>query len=68
MVEKQLWNIFGFYIAYGSTCELETQLLLSGDLGYIKDKKFNNLHKDIGEIERMLKSLINSLETKRLKP
>ena len=24
------------YIAYGSSCELETQLLLSGDLGYIE--------------------------------
>jgi len=23
------------YIAYGSTCELETQILLSGDLGYL---------------------------------
>ena len=23
------------YIAYGSTCELETQMLLSGDLGYL---------------------------------
>lgn len=25
------------YIAYGSYCELETKLLLSVDLGYIKD-------------------------------
>jgi len=24
------------YIAYGSICELETQILLAGDLGYIK--------------------------------
>jgi four helix bundle protein len=24
------------YIAYGSICEMETQILLSGDLGYIE--------------------------------
>jgi len=27
------------YIAYGSTCELKTQLLLSGDLGAISIRK-----------------------------
>jgi four helix bundle protein len=26
------------YIAYGSNCELETQILLSGDVGYIKSE------------------------------
>ena len=25
------------YIAYGSVCELETQILLSGDLGYLNE-------------------------------
>ncbi|MBI5096602.1 MAG: four helix bundle protein [Nitrospirae bacterium] len=28
--------IQALYVAYGSNCELETQILLSGDLGYIK--------------------------------
>ena len=56
------------YIAYGSTCELETQLLLSGDLGYIVKQKLSGLHRDIGEVERMLKALIKSLEKKRLNP
>jgi four helix bundle protein len=28
------------YIAYGSVCELETQVLLSGDLNYEKKRKF----------------------------
>ena len=27
------------YIAYGSNCEMETQILLSGDLGYIETDK-----------------------------
>ncbi len=49
------------YIAYGSNCELETQLLLSGDLNYIKPDKLRNLKGSIGEVERMLKALIKSL-------
>ena len=48
------------YIAYGSNCELETQILLSGDL--------KNLQRDMGDIERMLKALITSLGTKPLNP
>ena len=56
------------YIAYGSTCELETQLLLSGDLGYLNKEKVSELQRDIGEVERMLKALIKSLENKPLNP
>jgi four helix bundle protein len=54
------------YVAYGSNCELETQILLFGDLGYIKDKNGKKLLERIGEVERMLKALIKSLENKRL--
>jgi four helix bundle protein len=53
--------IQSLYIAYGSICELETQLLLSGDLGYIKLEEMEKVQQDIGEIERMLKALIKSL-------
>ena len=56
------------YIAYGSTCELETQLLLSGDLGYLNKESLSGLHRDIGEVERMLKALIKSLGNKPLTP
>jgi four helix bundle protein len=52
------------YIAYGSNCELETQILLSADLGYIKADKLEKLQEDIGDIERMLKGLIKSLENR----
>jgi len=55
-------------IAYGSNCELETQILLSSDLGYIKSDDLKNLQRDIGDIERMLKALIKSLENKHLNP
>ena len=52
------------YIAYGSHCELETQIMLSNDLGYIKPEDFESLQRDIEEVERMLKALIKSLQNK----
>ena len=56
------------YIAYGSCCELETQILLSGDLDYINDDDLKEILEKIGEVERMLKALIRSLENKHSKP
>jgi hypothetical protein len=41
---------------------LETQILLSGDLGFIKGEDLGKLQKDLGDIERLLKALIRSLE------
>ncbi len=52
------------YISYGSVCELETQILLAGDL----KSELGILKKDIAEIERMLRALIKSLENKPLTP
>jgi four helix bundle protein len=40
------------YIAYGSTCELETQVLLSGDLGYLNKEILSDLQSDIGKVEK----------------
>ena len=60
--------IQALFIAYGSNCELETQILLSGDLGSIKSDDLKNLQRDIEDIERMLKALIKSLENKHLNP
>ena len=54
------------YIAYGSLCELETQVLLSGDLEYSSKDKNDILLSEIGSVERMLKALIKSLENKHL--
>jgi len=56
------------YIAYGSICEIETQTLLSGDLGYITTRKLEMLNEGIREVERMLKALIRSLENKHSTP
>ena len=56
------------YISYGSVCELETQILLAEDLGYIAKGELGTARKDIAEIERMLKALITSLENEPLNP
>ncbi len=53
------------YISYGSVCELETQILLAGDLGFIEETMLGTTNADILEIERMLKALIKSLENKK---
>ncbi|MBW1909614.1 MAG: four helix bundle protein, partial [Deltaproteobacteria bacterium] len=56
------------YISYGSVCELETQILLAGDLDLIEKGELGTLNKDMGEIERMLKTLIKSLENNPWNP
>ncbi len=48
--------------SYGSVCELEAQIFLTGELDLIEKGEMGTLKKDIAEIERMLKALINSLE------
>jgi four helix bundle protein len=42
------------YIAYGSTCELETQIMLSGDLDYMDSKLLKSIIGKTNEVERML--------------
>lgn len=56
------------YVAYGSYCELETQLLLASDLNYIEKEPFDKIFEQAREVERMLKALINSLDKNPLKP
>lgn len=47
--------------AKGSTCELETQILIACKLGYISQEKTENLTNSTAHIERMLYKLIRSL-------
>ena len=56
------------YIANGSICELETQVLLAGDLDYIDKSELGTAKENIEEIERMLKALIKTLENKNMNP
>lgn len=41
-------------IAVGSTCELETQLYLSFDLGYINQELLQSLRKDLIEVRKLI--------------
>ncbi len=49
-------------IANGSRCELETQLLLSARIGYLKSAQIDPLLSLSAEVGRMLHSLIKRLE------
>ena len=43
---KSIFEYLRFlYIAYGSVCELETQIMLSGDLGYLNETQLSKLGK-----------------------
>jgi four helix bundle protein len=50
------------HIAYGSVCELETQLLLATDLGYLTAESSKSLLQSAGDVERLLKALIRALD------
>ena len=41
-------------IAMGSASELDCELLLSHDLGYISDDNFSRIYKELGEIRKMM--------------
>ena len=51
--------------ARGSLLELETQLELSVDLGYITPKDFRKLVPELSEVGRLLNGLIASLQVTR---
>ena len=68
MADRPPKTTFECTISYGSVCELETQVLLAGDLELIEKGKLGTLIKDFAEIERMLKALIKSLKNKPLNP
>ena len=42
--------------------------MISGDVSYVEKESLGKLKGEIGDIERMLKALINSLESKHLDP
>ncbi len=54
-----------FYsISYGSVLELETQLILAHDFGYIPDAQFSIIEKLAEEVSRILHSMILKLNAK----
>jgi four helix bundle protein len=51
------------YSAMGSAKELEYQLLLSRDLGFVSSAQHDQFSTDVGEVERMLSALIAKLRS-----
>lgn len=49
-------------ISFGSANELDYQLLLSHDLGYLDSTIYQTLHKQIVEIRQMLQAFIKKLK------
>lgn len=52
-------------ISMGSASELECQILLSRDLGYLENLLFENLTNMVTEVKRMLTSFIQKLRVNR---
>jgi len=52
------------HIAYGSLAEMETQLLLACELGYLKQPLIQQHCKEISELGKMMNGLLKTLTTK----
>lgn len=52
-------------IAFGSGAELETQLLIVREINLIDQKRFDEINTLLGEVMRMLNSLIGKLKVKK---
>ena len=50
-------------IAYGSLYELETQLLISLNLGFVSQSELPPIENEIVELQKMIYALIKNLET-----
>ncbi len=53
------------YIAMGSASELQCNLLLARDLGYLHEELWQPMEENLIEVKRMLSSLIGRLKSKR---
>lgn len=51
-------------IAYASSCELDTQIILSFDLEFINENELNDTCSRIEELQKMISGLIKSLQQK----
>ena len=54
--------IQSLYTSLGSAAELETQMIVSFGLGYLKGETFTNIMDKVKEVQKMLNGLIRSLE------
>lgn len=61
--QRRLEYIQFLQIAFASAAELETQLLIVKDLSYISISDFKESNSLLGEVLRMLNSLISKIKT-----
>jgi len=52
-------------IAMGSASELEYELLLAHDLGYLVDSNYEKLHNQTSEVKRMLTGLMSTIQARK---
>ena len=60
---KKLEYIQFLRISFGSGAELETQLSIAKDLGYISETEFKEVNDLLQEVMKMLNSLISKLKS-----
>ena len=48
-------------MSLGSAFEVETQLLISNNVGYINDEIYNSLQEELSDIERQINGLITTI-------
>ena len=53
-------------IAMGSVAELETQILLSGELGYCRPNEYDALLSELDQVGKMLRGLSNAITRRKL--
>lgn len=58
-------SIRHFYIAKGSLAELQTQLTIAKEVGYINEADFASIEKETEEISSMLRGLIKHRSSKK---
>lgn len=50
-------------MALGSACEVEMQLLIAKNIGYLEEKLYNELKENVSHVERQLGGLIRLLRS-----
>lgn len=53
-------------IAKGSLCEVETQLIIAVELNFIEEEKIKEINNLSEEISRMIRSLVDTLESTKV--
>ncbi|MCK5413022.1 MAG: four helix bundle protein [Candidatus Pacebacteria bacterium] len=53
-----------YHMSLGSLTELQNQLLVARDIGYLQEEKFSELAKQTVEVSKLINGLIRSLKTK----